>query len=166
MSRAFMCVIVSFLLFVICSSAQDSNRSRSSLSSGAQPQVRDKADRALTALREVVAATTSRSVSVDEKLQLLRRSEKTVREGLQELVERDPKLQRLVGASGGLTNVLETLFTVLRESVNDQNEDKKYWLSKLKMRNKINEALADYLHDLLDTSLSRKETKSRPQPWP
>ncbi len=45
-------------------------------------------------------------------------------------------------------NVMEVLYRVLRESINDQNEDKKYWLAKLKMYNAIAEALSDYLKDL------------------
>ena len=46
------------------------------------------------------------------------------------------------------SNIWVVLYYVFRESIIEQNEDKKYWLSKLKMYNDLAEALSDYLKKL------------------
>jgi len=45
-------------------------------------------------------------------------------------------------------NVNELVFSVIRESLNEQNEDKKYWAAKLAMFNAMGKALAGYLDEL------------------
>lgn len=49
-------------------------------------------------------------------------------------------------------NIMEQLFHVFRESVSESNEDKKYWLNKLKEYNKIGEALEDYISSLTESA--------------
>lgn len=44
--------------------------------------------------------------------------------------------------------IMETLFLVFRESIEETNEDKQYFLTKLKMFNDMGEALSDYLREL------------------
>lgn len=50
----------------------------------------------------------------------------------------------------GQGDIMATLFFVFKESIAEQNEDKKYWLMKLKMYNDIHSALDDYLQELND----------------
>lgn len=52
--------------------------------------------------------------------------------------------------SGG--NIMATLYHVFRESILAQNEDKKYWLTKLKHQNQLGKQLADYLASLSELS--------------
>jgi hypothetical protein len=52
----------------------------------------------------------------------------------------------------GHGDVMASLFHVFRESIEATNEDKRYFLSKLKMYNDMGEALSDYLSDLVDAS--------------
>ncbi|RLB57743.1 MAG: hypothetical protein DRI90_17640 [Deltaproteobacteria bacterium] len=47
-------------------------------------------------------------------------------------------------------DIVSTLFVVFRESIEQTNEDKLQWLSKLKQLNDISEALGDYLKGLCD----------------
>ena len=54
------------------------------------------------------------------------------------------RLNVLVQSSPG-SNIMALLFFVFRESIKEQNEDKKYWLGRLKEMNKIAQALADQL---------------------
>lgn len=71
----------------------------------------------------------------------------------------DPRLQAVFvdrlgaldeGAASG--NILEILFWVVKESLSEMSEDKKYWLSKLARQNRMNEALTDYLGELSEAS--------------
>jgi len=49
-------------------------------------------------------------------------------------------------------NIMEILFLVFRDSIKETNEDKKYFLTKLKMFNDMGESLSNYLSDLVDVS--------------
>jgi hypothetical protein len=69
------------------------------------------------------------------------------------------RLNTLLASTEG-QNIMATLFFVFRESIVEQNEDKKYWLTKLKEMNEIAEALADQLKYLNDR-LSQLEEKKR-----
>lgn len=55
-------------------------------------------------------------------------------------------------------SIIEVLFLVFRESIQDMAEDKRYFLMKLQEFNKMGEQLSDYLHYLVDASqeLGRK----------
>lgn len=46
--------------------------------------------------------------------------------------------------------IMETLFMVFRESIEEMNEDKQYFLEKLKMYNDMGEELSEYLKELND----------------
>lgn len=56
------------------------------------------------------------------------------------------------GNDPGAVNVMELLFLVFKESIKETNEDKKYFLKKLKDFNKMGEALSDYLSELVEVS--------------
>ena len=47
-------------------------------------------------------------------------------------------------------DVMQQLFNVFKESINQTNNDKRYMLEKLKFFNSIGEALSDYLKELVD----------------
>ena len=68
--------------------------------------------------------------------------------------------------SDGKPNVHELLFLVFKESIKETNEDKKYFLKKLKEYNDMAEGLSEYLGDLVEASqeLSEKgEGKKYPE---
>ncbi|MHA1531957.1 MAG: hypothetical protein ACTSR6_08160 [Candidatus Heimdallarchaeota archaeon] len=62
------------------------------------------------------------------------------------------------------SDIMATLFLVLRESIEEANEDKKYFMGKLRMMNKISEALGDYLKELneitIDVNNANKNNKN------
>jgi hypothetical protein len=72
--------------------------------------------------------------------------------GFRQIVQADPKLQRLVAISGGEKNVLETLFRLFRDAIRDNNAEKKYFLETLQAYNTVAEALAEALADLVEAS--------------
>ncbi len=49
-------------------------------------------------------------------------------------------------------NILEMLHYVMKQSLKEQSEDKKYWIQKLKMQNDLRKALSDMLKELADAS--------------
>lgn len=49
-------------------------------------------------------------------------------------------------------NSLEILFNVFKQSIEETESDKKYFLEKLKMFNEMGEALDDYLSELVDVA--------------
>ncbi len=51
------------------------------------------------------------------------------------------------------SDIMATLFLVFRESIEETNEDKKYFLEKLRMMNKISQALGDYLKELNELTI-------------
>jgi len=57
---------------------------------------------------------------------------------------------RRIQAENPHGNIMEVLFLVFRESIEATNEDKKYFLEKLKKYNDMGEALSDYLSQLMD----------------
>jgi hypothetical protein len=54
-------------------------------------------------------------------------------------------------------NAMELLYLVFRESIQDVNEDKKYFLHKLQDYNKMAEALSKYLEELVQKSMELSE---------
>jgi hypothetical protein len=62
--------------------------------------------------------------------------------------------------STGDQNIDAMLFLVVKESIKDQNENKKYWLNRLAEMNKIAEAQADYLK-YLQNKARQLEEKAR-----
>jgi hypothetical protein len=58
-----------------------------------------------------------------------------------------------IGSTGSTPdNIMETLLVVMKESINEANEDKKYYLQKLATYNEIAEALSDQLQDLVSAA--------------
>jgi len=51
------------------------------------------------------------------------------------------------------SDIMATLFLVFRESIEEANEDKKYFLEKLRTMNKISQALGDYLKELNELTI-------------
>ena len=58
-------------------------------------------------------------------------------------------------------NIMEKLFFVFRESIQKQNQDKEYFLSRLKTMNEIGEQLGDYLKELNDATRNCNPPTSR-----
>ena len=56
-------------------------------------------------------------------------------------------------------NIMEMLYLVFRESIEELNEDKKYFLEKLEMYNTMGEGLSKYLDELTDASQELEENK-------
>lgn len=72
--------------------------------------------------------------------------------------ENQAKFLESVDAISGLNgNIMELLFLVFRESINETNEDKRYFLGKLQDFNKIAEGLTEYLGELSDKALELSE---------
>lgn len=57
-------------------------------------------------------------------------------------------------------NVMEILFFVFRQSIQETNEDKKYFLNKLKDYNIMADKLSDYLSDLVKSSQQLSEASA------
>jgi len=95
----------------------------------------------------------------------------TIREAFGQVLRLDPKLQHLVAVSGGEANVFEIIYGALQESVRDSNNDKKYWLEKLRDSNAEAERLLAYLAELVDASGGhfvgpyRCKSKKEPLSW-
>lgn len=66
------------------------------------------------------------------------------------------RLNALLQSTGG-QNILAMLYFVFRESIVEQNEDKRYWLTRLKEMNKISDALADQLKYLQNKARQLEE---------
>lgn len=62
------------------------------------------------------------------------------------------KYMKGIQAANPHGNIMELLFLVFRQSIEETNEDKKYFLQKLKMFNDMGESLSNYLSDLVDVS--------------
>jgi hypothetical protein len=56
---------------------------------------------------------------------------------------------------------MAVLFLVFRDSIVEQNEDKKHWLDKLAMANEIADALSDYLKELTEAALRLHGSKDK-----
>jgi len=67
--------------------------------------------------------------------------------------------------SDGRPNVHELLFLVFKESIKETNEDKKYFLLKLKEFNDMAEGLSQYLGELVDAS-SKLSAKGKDEEYP
>lgn len=83
-------------------------------------------------------------------------------ECLQQLKRRQAEVTR---AKQNASDILETVMLVMKESIKDTNENKKYFLQKLQMFNKMGEELSDYLADLTRHSTelgSRRAGSGRP----
>ena len=63
------------------------------------------------------------------------------------LTEFADRLGSLIGSDNG-DNVLEILYLVLRESVSETSEAKKYWLKRLSEQNEMSEQVSAYLQEL------------------
>ncbi len=62
-------------------------------------------------------------------------------------------------------NILELLQMVMKEAIEQQKEDKKYFLQKLKMHNEIAKALSDYLSELNEASRQLRHTAAGSSRW-
>jgi len=63
--------------------------------------------------------------------------------------------------STGNSDIFAMLFMVFKESIVEQNEDKRFWLTKLQMMNTIAEALRDYLKYLNEKMSQLEEAKAK-----
>lgn len=99
----------------------------------------------LEAVRSVVA--TVESLGAKERERALRWSG--------ELLEVDVRSQ---GA-----DLTAFLYAVMVESIKEQNEEKKYWITRLAELNEIDEAISDYLKSLNDASRRLADMRREPE---
>jgi hypothetical protein len=59
------------------------------------------------------------------------------------------RLSTFIESEGG-ENIMETLFVVVKESVSELDEEKKYWLDRLSEQNTMSERLSEYMKELSD----------------
>lgn len=77
--------------------------------------------------------------------------------------EMDRFMQGGIAQRKEFNDVMELLFSVFRESIEEQNADKQYWLNKLSEMNKIGETLGDYLTQLNDAVIEINEQCEEPK---
>lgn len=72
------------------------------------------------------------------------------------------RLSTLIESEGG-ENILATLFLVVKESVFEMSEEKKYWLDRLSEQNAMSERLSEYMKELSEAGqeLGRIEQAGR-----
>ena len=77
-------------------------------------------------------------------------------------------LDKLV-ASTSQSDIMKTLFVVFRESIRQTNDDKRYFLGKLKMYNDVAQAMGDFIKELNDAAglnrsgVNKKDKCTRPK---
>ena len=76
-----------------------------------------------------------------------------------------PNFTELANLTNSLpqSDVMATLFTVFKESIEQSNADKQYFLKKLSDMNRIAEAMGDYLKELNKVAPSTKDEPCSPQ---
>ena len=57
-------------------------------------------------------------------------------------------MDRISPQADKVMGIMEALFLVFKESIDEMNEDKQYFLEKMKMHNEVAEAMGDYLREL------------------
>lgn len=110
-------------------------------------------------LRESYLQTTEDLRFYADKVKYFNECKQLVREHLNELRNYDAALKLDTLAPGKGANVIEDLSSVLRESVQDNNEDKQYYLGLLQKMNKISSEISNQLESISDASnrLTKKE---------
>jgi hypothetical protein len=112
-------------------------------------------------LRESYLQTTEDLRFYAEKVKFFNQAKKEVRDHLQDLRGADANLKTKLSAlqPGQKSNVFETLTQVIKESVQDNNETKKYYLNLLSSMNKISDYVAQTQQQLAEasTNLAAKE---------
>lgn len=108
-----------------------------SMESGRSPE----ADAAIAAGRSAVASPTNRALRA----------------------EFADRLGALVDSQGN-GNIIEVLLWVIKESVSEMNEDKRYWLSKLAEQNEMSAELSEYLKELSEASQKLGAPERMPAP--
>ena len=110
-------------------------------------------------LRESYLQTTEDLRFYADKVKYFNDMKKEIREHLNQLRNYDAALKVDTLAPGRSGNVMEELSSVFRESVQDNNEDKQYYLGLLQKMNKISSEISNQLESISDASkhLAKKE---------
>jgi hypothetical protein len=91
-----------------------------------------------------------------------------IKKGFWQVFQFDATLQNLLADSVNKDDIMKVLFDVFRESINQTNADKNYFLNRLAEQNEISEALMNYLEELLsktdDSSLGPYKCRSKDEP--
>ena len=69
---------------------------------------------------------------------------------IQELKKTCTTLQKISPDVDATLGAMTAIFEVMKESIEEQNEDKEMWLEKLEMYEEMGDALSDYLSELND----------------
>lgn len=110
-------------------------------------------------LRESYLQTTEDLRFYADKVKHFNEMKKEIREFLNELRNYDAALKVDTLAPGKGANVIEELGSVVRESVQNGNEDKQYYLGLLQKMNRISSEISNQLESVSDASkhLTKKE---------
>ncbi len=90
--------------------------------------------------------------SVIAKIQKSEQKSKNLISDVKKLQKTCKTVKKFSSNVDSAVNIMEALFLVFRESIEETNSDKKYFLDKLKMYNEMSEALDDYLGELVDVA--------------
>jgi hypothetical protein len=96
---------------------------------------------------------------------------KTIENGFWQVIRNDAVLQQLIADSGDKNDIMKILFDAFRQSIDQTNADKEYYLNRLAQMNEISEALLNAMKDLLsktDDSIDgpyKCQSKAVPGSW-
>ena len=105
-------------------------------------------------LRESYIQTTEDLRFYADKVKYFNDCKKEVRDYVQNLRDFDTKLKEEFASvqPGQKSNVLETVSQVIKDSLKETNEVKKYYLERLDSMNKINHSLSEMMQKISDAS--------------
>ena len=113
-------------------------------------------------LRQSYLETTEDLRSYAEKVKYFNETKKQIREHMEGLKNADAGLREEFSRlqPGQTSNVMEAVTQLIRDSVKDSNEDKKYYLRLLEGMNKTNAALSAMMDEMTESS-QRLATKEK-----
>lgn len=118
----------------------------------------------LHAMHESYLQSTKDLKSYADKVKHFNNTKKELREHLRENGDLRADVKDLIRQlKPENTNIMETLAAVLKESIQDNNESKKYYLNKLQDLNKIADSMQSQLEAIRNASkqLAKKERKKK-----
>ncbi len=90
--------------------------------------------------------------SLINKVQKMEQTKKTLVADVKKLQKTCVSVKKITSTTNAAMEIMDTLFLVFKQSIEETNEDKKYFLEKLKMYKEMGDALDDYLSDLVDVA--------------
>lgn len=96
---------------------------------------------------------------------------KTIDNGFWHIIQSNAMLQKLIADSGDKNDIMKILFNTFRQSIEQMNADKGYFLNRLAQNNEISDALLNAMKELLSKTDDSKEgpykcrSKAVPGSW-